>query len=81
MKALFRRGVAGIELLEWEQAKKDLARAIETDPQNKDARKEFQRLKQLMAEQDKKDKAMFSKMFQPHTAARAASNSQAIPVQ
>jgi tetratricopeptide (TPR) repeat protein len=62
-KALFRRGLAYLELDEWNKSHKDFSKAMELDQNNKELRREYQRLKQRMNEQDQKDKEMFAKMF------------------
>jgi tetratricopeptide (TPR) repeat protein len=62
-KALFRRGLAYLELDEWNKSLKDFSKAMELDDSNKEVKREYTRLKQRMNEQDKKDKDMFTKMF------------------
>ena len=57
-KALFRRGVARTETDEWELARRDFQLATDLDPKNVELKKEFQRLKTKMAEQDKRDKVI-----------------------
>ncbi len=62
-KALFRRGLAYLELDEWSKSYKDFTKALEFDQNNAELKREYARLKQKMKEQDNKDKEMFAKMF------------------
>lgn len=63
VKALFRRGVAYMHLGNLEGSKKDLKLALELDPQNREARREFKNLKNKIDEDKKRQKSAFGGFF------------------
>jgi len=63
IKALYRRGVAKMNMGELKDAKVDLMAAYEVDNSNKDVRKALQTLKASFADAKKKEKAAFGGMF------------------
>jgi len=64
VKALFRRGTCYSEVNEWEASKKDLNRALELEPENKDAKRELILLKNKIKDQNQKDKKIYAGMFE-----------------
>jgi len=62
-KGLFRRGVAYIELQDFDRAKTDLELLLKNEPENADAKKELLRLRKSVAEARKKEKKVFGKIF------------------
>jgi FK506-binding protein 4/5 len=64
IKALYRRGVANSELDNWDQAKMDLSKALEIDPENKEVKKELLKLNKKIKAQNKKEMRIFSGMFE-----------------
>jgi len=64
VKAYFRRATAYLELDEWIESERDFEQVLALDPENKEGKKEFARLKKRIAEQNKKDKSLYSRMFQ-----------------
>jgi len=64
VKGLWRRGCAYIDNGDWHEAKSDLDKALEIDPNNKAVKTAYVRLKKIMAEQDKKDKQRYRNLFQ-----------------
>eukprot|EP01041_Mallomonas_annulata_P006947 gene6947-14102_t len=63
IKALYRRGLAYSRLLAYEKSKTDLMKTIELDPNNTPAKKELAELTKLQKEQQKKEKAAYSNIF------------------
>jgi len=63
-KALFRRGTAHSALKNYDEAQADLKAALEITPDDAAVKKEMQVLEQRMKVQDKRDAAVFAKMFQ-----------------
>jgi len=63
LKALYRRGLASLNLGRFPEAKKDLMSAYKLDAKNKDVRKALAKLKTVLAEQKKKEKAAFGGIF------------------
>jgi peptidylprolyl isomerase len=63
VKALYRRGLARINLGLLQEAKEDLMAVYNEDPQNKDVRKALASLKEAHAENKKKEKAAFGGIF------------------
>jgi peptidylprolyl isomerase len=63
IKALYRRGLARINLGLLQEAKEDLMAVYNEDPQNKDVRKALASLKEAHAENKKKEKAAFGGIF------------------
>ena len=63
VKAYFRRGQAYGELDEWEQAKTDLKKVFDLDPNNADAKKEMARLTKKINDYNAKDKKRYQNMF------------------
>ena len=67
VKALYRKGHALTMTDEWDAAKRCLDRVLQLDPENAAAKKMQQQLKARISKQNKKEKAMFSKMFKEDT--------------
>jgi FK506-binding protein 4/5 len=63
IKALYRRAQAYIELLDLDYAETDIKKALDLDPDNKDVKLEYKRLKQKLAEQNKKEAKLYGNMF------------------
>jgi FK506-binding protein 4/5 len=63
IKALFRRAVAYMETQEFEEAKEDLNRVQELEPENAAAREKQRELKQQQRKTDAKLAAAMKKMF------------------
>lgn len=63
-KAFFRRGVANIELKNYENALDDLKMALKLSPNNTTIIKEFERAKNFLLEYRKKEKIHYKKMFE-----------------
>lgn len=63
IKALYRRGIAKMNIGTLKEAKVDLMAAYEIDNKNKDVRKALKTLKESFAEAKKKEKAAFGGMF------------------
>mmetsp|Transcript_39472 Transcript_39472/g.72815 ORF Transcript_39472/g.72815 Transcript_39472/m.72815 type:complete len:492 (-) Transcript_39472:88-1563(-) len=63
IKAIYRRGIAKMNMGMFKEAKADLMKAYGIDNENKDVRKALKQLKQKMAESKKKEKATFGGMF------------------
>mmetsp|Transcript_197 Transcript_197/g.278 ORF Transcript_197/g.278 Transcript_197/m.278 type:complete len:286 (+) Transcript_197:101-958(+) len=63
IKALYRRGVAKMNMGTLKEAKADLMAAYEVDNKNKDVRKALAKLKELFSEAKKKEKATFGGIF------------------
>jgi len=64
VKALFRRGTAYIELKEHDLALTDLKLALEVDPGNNAIKNAIAVVNKCLSEQEKKDKLIYSRMFQ-----------------
>lgn len=65
-----------MELALLDDAERDLKRALETEPGNADVANELKRVKRLVAEQNKKEKGMYSKMFARPAAKTPAAAAQ-----
>lgn len=63
IKALFRRAQAFVALGDIDDAEKDLKKIIEIDPQNRDARAEFKKVKAAQKEAFKKESKIYGNMF------------------
>jgi peptidylprolyl isomerase len=63
IKALYRRGLARMNMGLLQEAKEDLMVAYKEDPQNKDVRKALASIKEKHAENKKKEKAAFGGLF------------------
>ena len=63
IKALYRRGIAKMNIGTLKEAKIDLMAAYEIDNKNKDVRKSLGKLKELFSEAKKKEKAAFGGIF------------------
>ncbi|XP_024404088.1 peptidyl-prolyl cis-trans isomerase FKBP62 isoform X2 [Physcomitrium patens] len=63
VKALYRRVQAYIELLDLDYAETDIKKALDIDPQNREVKLEYKRLKQKLAEQNKKEAKLYGNMF------------------
>jgi len=64
LKALYRRALAKIELKDYDLALTDLKRAQELDPSNAEINREIARVNKFLADQEKKDKILYGRMFQ-----------------
>jgi len=64
IKALFRRAQANTELKDFDLAITDLRQALELDPSNAEINREIARVNKLLADQEKKDKILYGRMFQ-----------------
>ena len=63
LKGLLRRGHARILMDEWDLASRDLEKAKEISPADKDVLREVKLLKRKMAEQNRRDKKKFAGLF------------------
>jgi FK506-binding protein 4/5 len=63
IKALYRRVQAYIELLDLDYAQADIKKALDLDPNNKEVKLEYKRLKQKQIEQNKKEAKLYGNMF------------------
>ncbi|XP_049931515.1 peptidyl-prolyl cis-trans isomerase FKBP65-like isoform X2 [Nymphaea colorata] len=64
VKALFRRAQAYIETTDFDLAELDLKKALEIDPDNRELKSEYARLKKLQAYYDKKDSKLYASMVE-----------------
>jgi len=64
-KALYRRGLARLELEELDEAKADLLRAVKAQPNSREIREAYERVKSMQAEAKTAEKAAFSGIFKP----------------
>lgn len=64
IKAFYRRGIANIELKNYESALEDLKTALAKSPGNKVIIKEFEKAKRLLMAYRAKEKTQYKKMFQ-----------------
>lgn len=62
-KALYRRGCAYMAMDDFYNAESDFNYALSLDPNNVFARRKLSELRKMRAEQDKKDRKLFSNMF------------------
>ncbi|GJT04949.1 rotamase FKBP 1 [Tanacetum coccineum] len=63
VKALYRRAQAYINLVDLDLAELDIKKALEIDPDNRDAKLEYKVLKEKMKEYNKKDAKFYGNMF------------------
>lgn len=63
VKALYRRAQAYINLADLELAEFDIKKALEIDPDNREVKLEYKKLKEKMREINKKDAQLYGKMF------------------
>ncbi|XP_057534692.1 peptidyl-prolyl cis-trans isomerase FKBP62-like [Amaranthus tricolor] len=63
VKALYRRAQAYGNLADLELAEFDIKKALELDPDNRDVKLEYKRLKEKMKEYNKRDAQFYGKMF------------------
>lgn len=63
VKAYYRRAQAKIKMQDFEEAKNDLNVALKIAPEDKAVKTELARVKKLMEEKRKRDKAVYSKLF------------------
>lgn len=63
VKSLFRRGAARAKLLEYDEAKEDLKRALELEPTNAAAKKELAEVLKALKEHKAKSKTAFGSIF------------------
>jgi len=71
IKGLLRRGQGYARLGETAPAKEDLMKVIKLDPKNRDAREELKALKERLADEKRKEKAIFGHMFDRISLTRA----------
>ena len=64
LKAVYRRGLAHIELKNYELALEDLKKAHQIIPENKAILDAFERAKSYLMDHRKKEKSAYSKLFQ-----------------
>jgi tetratricopeptide (TPR) repeat protein len=62
-KALYRRGLANVQLKEFDDAHADFTAALAADPTNKDAARQLKRVDAFIVNRTKKEKQMYGKMF------------------
>jgi FK506-binding protein 4/5 len=55
--------LSAIELLDLDYAETDIKKALELDPENKEVKLEYKRLKQKQVEQNKKEAKLYGNMF------------------
>lgn len=63
VKALYRRAQAYVHLADLELAEFDIKKALEIDPDNRDVKLEYKKLKEKIREYNKKDAQLYGKMF------------------
>ncbi|XP_021749621.1 peptidyl-prolyl cis-trans isomerase FKBP62-like [Chenopodium quinoa] len=63
VKALYRRAQAYIQLADLELAEFDVKKALEIDPDNREVKLEYKKLKEKIREYNKKDAQLYGKMF------------------
>jgi FK506-binding protein 4/5 len=63
VKALYRRAQAYINLVDFDLAEFDIKKALEVDPDNRDVKLEYKKLKEKMKEYNKKDAKFYSNIF------------------
>ncbi|XP_010550903.1 PREDICTED: peptidyl-prolyl cis-trans isomerase FKBP62-like [Tarenaya hassleriana] len=63
VKALYRRSQAYIELADLDLAEFDIKKALEIDPNNREVKLEYRRLKEKMKEYNKKEAKLYGNMF------------------
>ncbi|KAI3470072.1 hypothetical protein Pfo_026735 [Paulownia fortunei] len=63
VKALYRRAQAYINLVELEMAEKDIKKALEIDPDNRDVKLEYKILKEKVKEYNRKDAQFYGSIF------------------
>jgi len=63
VKALFRRSQAHTHNKDFDLAKTDLVALLKVDPTNAEARKEYERVKKLVEDEQKKESKLYSNMF------------------
>ncbi|KAM0932132.1 putative peptidylprolyl isomerase [Dioscorea sansibarensis] len=63
VKALYRRAQAYTHLIDLDLAELDIKKALDLDPDNKELKLEYQKLKEKIKEYDKKDAEFYGKMF------------------
>ena len=73
VKALYRRGMAHLELGQLSEARADLKRAVEVDPGNKAAKQGLLQLERRQRAADVQAKGVYTQMFERNSSAAAAS--------
>lgn len=63
IKALYRRGLALVEIKEWTEARRDYDRCLELDPGNKQVARAKATLLKLSSKQDEKDKKKYKNLL------------------
>ncbi|KAL9237859.1 hypothetical protein vseg_012357 [Gypsophila vaccaria] len=63
VKALYRRAQAYIHLVDLDLAEKDIKKALEIDPENKEVKMEYRLLKEKVKEYNKKDAQFYGNIF------------------
>ena len=79
VKGLFRRGTALLELGEWDDARKDLRRALEIEPSNASARSALATLHERVTKQRESDKQRYRGMFERLSKMEAKERAEATP--
>ncbi|KAL0737856.1 hypothetical protein Bca4012_014066 [Brassica carinata] len=82
VKAMYRRAHAYMETADLDLAELDIKKALEIDPDNKEVKIEYKKLKEKVKEYNKKDAKFYSnmlaKMLEPHKEARKDAQAMSI---
>ncbi|KAG7537102.1 Tetratricopeptide repeat [Arabidopsis suecica] len=82
VKAMYRRAHAYMETADLDLAELDIKKALEIDPDNKEVKIEYKKLKEKVKEYNKKDAKfysnMLSKMLEPHKGAQKEAQAMSI---
>ncbi|CAG7872428.1 unnamed protein product [Brassica rapa] len=82
VKAMYRRAQAYMETADLDLAELDIKKALEIDPDNKEVKIEYKKLKEKVREYNKKDAKFYSnmlaKMLEPHKEARKDAQAMSI---
>lgn len=82
VKAMYRRAQAYMETADLDLAELDIKKALEIDPDNKEVKMEYKKLKEKVREYNKKDAKFYSnmlaKMLEPHKEARKDAQAMSI---
>uniref|UniRef100_A0A1J3IJK5 peptidylprolyl isomerase n=1 Tax=Noccaea caerulescens TaxID=107243 RepID=A0A1J3IJK5_NOCCA len=82
VKAMYRRAQAYMETADLDLAELDIKKALEIDPDNKEVKIEYKKLKEKMKEYNKKDAQFYSKMLakmlEPHKEAQKEAQAMSI---
>ncbi|XP_014520334.1 70 kDa peptidyl-prolyl isomerase-like [Vigna radiata var. radiata] len=85
VKALYRRAQAYLHLVDLDLAERDIKKALEIEPENRDVKMEYKILKQKVREFNKKDaqfygSSMFAKLNRLERARTATSKQEPVPM-